>query len=417
MNQIRPLIAYGFTIFLNAAISFFTFSFITNHLTTVDYGTIHLYNSFLFFLIPFISAGVPFVININYFNKNGDDFKKSFTHGIVILIFTCLLFTLFSLLLHRSLSNIIKVNFFFVFIAPLTCFLLILNEIILNLFRNKGMYIQYAAYSIFKNLVEVGLTILLIMSLGWNWTGRLGSSLMALTLCGLISLFFIFRWRLIKPVFDKKLITLILVTGFPFIPERLAIFILSYSDRFFIDYFGNTADVGFYGTGAQLAVIVNLSILTLNNTFQPELFKTLSLKQIPDKKVRKIVLTFIGLSALVTLGVIILIPFIFDNFIGAKFQPGKIYAFYLCFGLFFWAIYNVFVAFLLCIKKNKVIMSISIIGMFVSILFNLLLIPYYGALGAAYTSMAVYACMAGITIYYVNRYFNLNQMLFKSFSN
>ncbi|MDP9230806.1 MAG: polysaccharide biosynthesis C-terminal domain-containing protein, partial [Bacteroidota bacterium] len=81
-------------------------------------------------------------------------------------------------------------------------------------------------------------------------------------------------------------------------------------------------------------------------------------------------------------------------------------------GLFFWAIYNVFIAFLLNLKKNKLIMFISILGMILSLLANFLNVRNFGALGAAYTSILVYFSMAAITIFFVHKYYGI-QNFFK----
>jgi O-antigen/teichoic acid export membrane protein len=201
-----------------------------------------------------------------------------------------------------------------------------------------------------------------------------------------------------------------LISGLPFIPERLAIFVLGYSDRFFINHYSGTAEVGYYGAGAQLSLIVTLVIITLNNTFYPVLFRELSQQQIEYKKIRNTSLAFIGISFIITLGVIAAVPLFFKFFIGPVFQPGQKYAVYLAIGLFFWAIYNVFIAFLLSLKKNKVIMYISLFGMVISLISNFINVRHFGAIGATYTSILVYFFMAAGAVYFAGRYYNLRKV-------
>ena len=124
---------------------------------------------------------------------------------------------------------------------------------------------------------------------------------------------------LFKGEFDKSEVKQIFRSGLPFIPERLSIFVLYYSDRFFIDFFKDTGDVGYYGAGAQIALVVNLIILTLNNTFYPFFYKQLSQTVINYRIVRKATLAFIGISAAVTIAVILAVPFIFKHFVGSNF--------------------------------------------------------------------------------------------------
>lgn len=406
-RYVKPLIVYGFTIFSNAALSFATFALLTHHLTEIDYGIINLYNSFIILLMPFISIGVPFVLNVDYFKMDRDSFSRQFTNALVLPVGACILFTLLILLFHTTIESVTKVNYFFVAVAAFSCLLIVLNDVALNLLRNKERYFLFSGFAIGKNLLEVSLTILLVIGLGYSWTGRLGSNLIALTLAGMVITFLIFKWKLFNKKLDLKMVGAIALAGLPFIPERLALFTIGYSDRFFIDHFSGTADVGYYGAGAQLAMVVNLSILTLNNTFYPKLFRGLSRPSVEKKEVNKVIGMYLGISFIITLTVIAFVPLFFRYFIGPKFRPGEAFAIYLSIGFFFWSVYNIFVAFLLNFKKNRLIMKISIMGMVISMCGNLFAVKRFGAIGATYISMLVYFSMAVVTIYYVHRFYNL----------
>jgi O-antigen/teichoic acid export membrane protein len=411
-RYIRPFLIYGFTIFSNAALSFATFALLTHHLTEVDYGIINLYNSFIILLMPFIALGVPFVLNVDYFKMDKEAFSQQFTNALFIPVVACLLFTLLSFLFHAYIQKVIKINFFFAVMSAFSCLVLVLNDVILNLFRNKERFYLFAGYSFAKNMIEIGLTVLLVIGLGYSWTGRLGSNLITLVVTGAAIIFLISKWRLFSGKINKKTVAAIVLVGLPFVPERLALFTMGYSDRFFIDHFSGTADVGYYGAGAQLALIVNLSILTLNNTFYPRIFRGLAHQSFDKKEIGRVVWMYLGIAACITLAVIAVVPFFFRFFIGPNFQPGKIYAIYLSIGFFFWSIYNGFVAFLLNLRKHKLIMRISIFGMLLSVTANFINVKRFGALGATYTNMLVYFSMAVVTIYFVNKYYNLRKIFF-----
>jgi O-antigen/teichoic acid export membrane protein len=361
--------------------------------------------------MPFIGIGVPFVLNVDYFKMNEENYRNQFSSAMVIPIISFVFFTLLSFIFNKYVQGVTKVNFFFTIAIPFTCLMFVLNDVMLNLFRNKEKYFLFAGFSFAKNILEVSITILLVLGLGFNWTGRLGSSIIALLFGSCILLYIIKRWHFISGKFSKSAMISVLLAGLPFIPERLAIFTLGYSDRFFIDHYNSTADVGFYSAGAQIALIVNLAILTLNNTFYPNLFRQLSETVMDYKGIKKNVWLFIGLSALITFIVIISVPLFFKFFIGPNFQPGKMYAINLAIGFFFWSIYNVFIVFLLNFKKNGLIMRISISGMMLSLILNFFLVPYYGAIGATYTSITVYFFMAFVTIFCVHNMYNLKRIV------
>ena len=110
------------------------------------------------------------------------------------------------------------------------------------------------------------------------------------------------------------------------------------------------------------------------------------------------------------LGLIAVTPLVFKYFVGDAFKPGQKYAIYLVISFFFWAIYNMLLPFLLNKKKNKLIMSISIVGMLLSIGLNFYNVRHFGALGATYTSIIVFATMCLLTLYSVHRIYNLKDI-------
>ena len=410
MKQFRSLSIYAFTIFFNAAISFGSFSLLTHYLSEVDYGTINLYTSFSVCLTPFIAVGIQFVLSVDYFKLSEKEFRNHFTNAMLIPIGATIFFTLLVVLFNQQLQHLLGVNLLFVLLIPVTCLMAVVNEIFLNLFRNKGKHFLFAGFSITKNLVEVALTILFVLFLSYKWEGRLASSFLALAISGLFIIFLVFRWRLYTGLFYKNLIYGIFIAGLPFIPERLAIFVLGYSDRFFINHYSGRAEVGYYGAGAQIALIVTLVIITLNNTFYPVLYRELAQEQADYKKLRKTLLVFIGISLFITLAVIASVPVFFKFFIGPLFQPGQKYAIYLAIGMFFWAIYNVFIVFLLNLKKNRLVMYISLLGMAISLAGNFINVRHFGAIGATYTSILVYFFMAAGAVFFVSKNYNLRKI-------
>jgi O-antigen/teichoic acid export membrane protein len=393
--------------FFNAGVSFATFSLLTRYLNEVDYGIISLYSSISILLVAFISAGVQFVLNVDYFSMKGERYKNQFSNGIIIPVAIALFLTLGFLVFNRPLQPFIKSNFFFIVILPFSCLLTFFNDITLGLIRNKERHFLFAGYSIGKNLIEISLVISFVVVLGWNWQGRLSGALIALA-CTIAFSFYLFRrWDLLTGKFDTERIKAIVREGLPFIPERLAVFFMMYSDRFFIDHFEGVGDVGYYSAGAQIAVILNLICHSLNSTFYPYFYKRLGKEELDYPGLRKGIYAFTGISAATMIFLFVATPFVFKYFVGSTFGPGEKYAYYLIVGFFFWAIYNMLLPFLLIRKKNRMVMSISIVGMLLSIGLNFYNVRHFGALGATYTSIAVFFSMCLMTLYFVHRNYNL----------
>jgi len=410
LKVLKSFSVYVFTMFFTAGVSFATFSLLTRHLNEVDYGIINLYSSTSILLVAFISCGVQFVLNVDYFKLPKEQYRKRFSNSIIIPLIIFFILTIGFLVFNYPIQRLVKSNFLFTAIMPLTCLLVLVNDIVLGLIRNREKHFLFAGFSISKSLLEVSLAILFIVFMGWDWEGRLAGSFITLV-CSCTFVFFLFRrWGFLTTEISLNEIKPVFKYGLPFIPERLAVFFMFYSDRFFIDYFEGTADVGFYSAGAQIAIILNLVCHSLNSTFYPYFYKRLANDKTDYVGLRRGILAFGGIATITMLGLIAVTPLVFKYFVGSAFKPGQKYAIYLVISFFFWAIYNMLLPFLLNKKKNKLIMSISIVGMLLSIGLNFYNVRHFGALGATYTSIAVFATMCLLTLYSVHKIYNLKDI-------
>jgi O-antigen/teichoic acid export membrane protein len=411
LKVLKSFSVYVFTMFFTAGVSFATFSLLTRHLNEVDYGIINLYNSTSILIVAFISCGVQFVLNVDYFKLSHEHYRKRFSNSMVIPVIIFGVLTIGFLIFNYPIQRLIKADFFFTAVLPLTCLLILVNDIVLGLIRNREKHFLFAGFSISKSLIEVSLAVVFIVWLNWGWEGRIASSFITLMVSCTAAFLLFKRWNFLTSEISLAEIKPVFRYGLPFIPERLAVFFMFYSDRFFIDFYEGTDDVGFYSAGAQIAIILNLICHSLNSTFYPFFYKRLA-KDKPDYAgLRKGVLAFGGIAAVTMLSLIAMTPMIFKYFVGSVFRPGQKYAIFLIIAFFFWAIYNMLLPFLLHNKKNKQIMAISIVGMLLSIGFNFYNVRHFGALGATYTSIIVFATMCLLTLYAVHRIYNLKDII------
>lgn len=411
MRLLKTFSLNAFTLFFNATVSFFSFSLLTHHLSKADYGTVNLYTSFALFLTPFIAVGVPFLLSVDFFKQNENNFKRTFANALILPGLVTALVLLILVFTYRWIDNLLRVGSLYIFLLPVYCFIVVMNEIFLNLVRNKNQLVLFSIFSITKNLLEIAWTIILVVQLSGAWQGRLSSTLLGIALSGSFVLYYFSKNGLLNSKKEISVIQSIAVSGLPFIPERLAVFVLGYSDRFFINHFAGTSEVGLYSAGAQFASIIGLSIIILNNTFYPNLFRSMAKGSEGDGQLKKMILVFVGIALFITIAVLLLLPFLFRVFIGDGFQQAQTFARFLVVGLFFWAIYNVFIAFLLYLKKNRLIMTISIIGMCASLLMNYVSVVNFGAIGATYASAVVYFIMATLSVFFVQKHFGLTKLL------
>lgn len=407
MRLHKQVYIYFLSYLVNAGLSFGILSLLTHHLTTYDYGIINLYSSFLLFLIPFISGGVLYPLSVEYFKRPKETYKAYFTNAQAIPLVSLVLFTIICVALQYPLSRFLKVSPVWIWIMPLTAWWIMVNETAMMITRNKNQPWQFALFSVGKNFTEIVLTVWLVIGLHWTWQGRLLSAASAPVLLGIFSIYLFYRGRLLAKRIHWPDTRRILLLCFPFVIERLGVFVLGNSDKYFIDHFdlNGTKEVGLYGLGSQLATIIYLVTISLNSAYQPHLFKKMA--EGFKGKIHKTTIWYIGACAAAVIAMFIAIPLIFRFFIGSHFQEAQRYAYILCGGYFMWSIYNAFQAYLIYLEKNRQIVFISVVGMVTSLSLNLFFIPRYGALAAAITSVVTYAVMAFVGFLLVRKYFIL----------
>ncbi len=394
MRLRKQVYIYFIAYFFNAALSFFTISLLTHRLTTHDYGIINLYSSFITLLTPFITGGILYPLSIEYYKKSALEYRQFFTNAQVIPLISLTVLTLICFFFRQPVGHFLRVTPIWVVILPIAGWWIMSNEITMLMYRVKNKPWGFALFSTGKNLTEIAITIGLVIGLHWAWEGRLLAVVVAPVLLGLFSVYLFYRWQLIGKQIEWKQVQRIAWVCIPFIFERLTIFVLSNSDRYFIDKFeiNGTSQVGLYSVGSQIATIIGLVILSATSVYQPFIFQNLADGN--KDKAKKGTGMYILATALVVGLLFLVMPVLFHYFIGDQFKSARIFAYYLSGGYFMWAVYNAFLAYLLFHEKNRLVLYLSLAGMIISVLLNFWMVPQYGALGAAITSIITYTCMA-----------------------
>lgn len=394
-KKYKSILLYLLSYFLNAGISFVIVFILTHYLTVEEFGIINLYSVTLVLISPFISCGTLNTISVEYFRKEEREFKTFFSHAIGIgLINTCFL-TILCICFSGVLLSALKVNHWFIWVLPLTAFFIFIYEVILTIIRNKNFSLLFFSFSLGKTIVEAAITLFLILFIHLKWEGRLSGMLGSVLIAGVFTIWLLHSWKFKFQIrgWDQKKVVLALSA--PFIIERLAAFVLTSSDRYFIGLFSGIKDVGFYSVGSQIAAIANLTILSLNNFFYPYIFNNLKKEESDKGASVRTGIAYYLLASVATIVIILLaIPLIFKLFISSEFQSGIYYAYLLTISFLPWAFYQALLIILLFLQRNNYIMRVAVAGMVFSLLSNYFMIQWYGPVGAAITLMFVYTLMA-----------------------
>ncbi len=237
--------------------------------------------------------------------------------------------------------------------------------------------------------------------------------ILAIILGGLFNFLFILiflrKKALIFPkiiLFDKKIIFWLLQITIPFAFATIFSRILGYSDVVLLSILTNDKNVGLYGAAFKLTFALQF----IPGIFAASLFPAFSnyfiyskekLINIFEKGV--IHLTFIVLP-IVTCSIILADEIVFGMY-GIEFVDSSSALKILMLGLFFIFLNYINIPFLNACNKEIISTTVMGIGMTISIISDLIFIPIYGYIGAAWVSTIVSTIMFCLFLFWINKIF------------
>jgi len=348
--------------------------------------------------MPFLSLGIIHSTSVDFFKLNKDEFKDSFTSGLLIPIVAMGVGVLVLFLFRNQLKSAYSFPISFVFVIPLLTLLFFFTEQLLSLIRNNDEPIKYFKADFLRLIIEAALSIILVVSFGWRWKGRVAGIMIAnLVLCFVAFSYFKKKGYLFGKV-RKKYLKAELLYGVPIIIMQCSIFCLSSSDKFFLSYFTNNTAVGIYSYACVFAAIITIICSAILNYVMPRIYKCLSEEIVDFRQIAKYFIFFAGSGLLALLAILFLTPFLYRYFINARYYPGLDYLYLILSGYFFWNLTTFFYSFLLFKKEKRKILILSLISIGISLGSNFFFIKLWSIKGAAISVCVSYFVVLVITL-------------------
>lgn len=408
--QLRSAIVYTFSILLSKGIVFLTIPIFTRIMTTSEMGTVSLYNSWFTLISSFSTLALTsggFSLALKEFDNERNQYVSS------VLSLTTIIALIISLIYFLDMSFWNKILG-----LPSYLVILMLLGLIFNpaqefwLTRNKFEYKYRLSgfITIFSVLLSSILSIVTVLILSNNGSeyvaeGRILSNFVTIyCFSAIIWVYLILKG---KTFHSKKYWLYSLKISIPLVGYQVASQILSVSDRLMIDWFQGKSAVGIYSTLYSVSAISLLLWNALNTCFIPYLFQNI------DKKKNKIkeISYFLLLSyAIFEIVVTLLSPEIVA-IIGTNEYFEAIYIMPpVASGVFMISISNMYSNILVYYKKTRYIMIASFIAAIINVILNYILIPPFGYIAAAYTTLFSYLLMAFIIMHYSSNIMKENKI-------
>ncbi len=415
---------YGVSILLNRSITLILLPVYTYFFSPAELGLFNIMQSIWLFIIVFYIYGMETSF-LKFFvdGRNDDDKRGIFSTSLILVSVTSVIFTIILLFSGNHITSLFKFED-----VPkaqslfrILCFLLFFDSISrfpLLLLRAELKARPYLLLNLVSVIINLISNIVLIVYFKWGIESIFYSYILSVFLSFILGLFITKKYLQFRFSFDiaKNLVKY----GNKFIYIGVFLLLIDVSDRFFLKYFTDEATVGIYSSNYRLASVMSLIIAAFRFSWTPYF---LNLSKNPENK--KIISNIFTYFIFTGLALFLLFSFFIEpivklriggyEILDRRFQAGLVIIPVILLSYLFSGIYAIFNAAPFYKDKTSYLLVVSGTGLIINFVFNLLLIPSYGMMGAAYATLLTYLFMSIFLFFMSQKIYKIEYNLKKIF--
>lgn len=367
-------------------IAFLTTPIFTRIMSTEDYGTFAVYQSWYTIVLIFTTlnlAGGVFNNGMTKYPEKRDEFLSSLL-GLTTVI------TTIAFILYMVFRD--YVNYAFSLDTPyiLFMFLQLLFEPAFSLWSAKLRF-EYKYKSLIFVIILIAIftptTSVICVLLSHDKALARVASAVLVQVC-IYFIIYILTFIKGKSFINRDYWKYALAFNIPLIPHYLSMTILNQSDRLMIQEFCGKGYVAIYSVAYSLSMLMTIVSSAINSSFIPFIYKKMKTEEMGRIRSVSFLLTMImaGFSILpVFLG-----PELISILASSSYKEAVWIIPPVSCSVFFIFLYNLFGTIEFYYEKNKFIMLASVIGAALNVLLNYIFIPKFGFVAAGYTTLFCY---------------------------
>lgn len=275
--------------------------------------------------------------------------------------------------------------------------------------RSKRQVSWYSAFAIWKSVASIGLGLLLIVVFDFGIDGLLwGGSLSLILITPILWKKSISKVSLTNSKISTPLIKEVAKYSFPLVIANIAAWVLSLSDRYILQFFRDSREVGIYSVSYNISAH---SIILLTTIFMLAAGPiSINIWEKEGEEKSKLFLSKLTRYFLITciptvVGLSVLSKPIMEILTGREYFEGYKIIPFVTLGAFFLGLQQRFQAgFVLYKKTGFITFSIAASGL-LNVVLNFLLIPKYGYMAAAITTLISYVFLLFLMVFISRRFF------------
>jgi O-antigen/teichoic acid export membrane protein len=402
-NELKTLVkhssVYGISEFLRKGIGFIMIPIYTRYLTPADYGLLELLDLTLNVIAILVGLGIGSALIRYYHNfDNIKDKQEVFTTALTFAFILSFMLIGVLELFSTPISDLILGGRQYSKYFQIIFICLVIQNVYLvpeNYLIAQKKSLVYSILSLGTLVSNLSLNILFLVFLKMGVLGILISMLITKALNMLVvsmitlrNLRYSFSWKKLKEMMSF---------GMPLMPAAMGMFVIHFSDRFFIQQFCNLHDVGIYSLGYKLgmilSIIVSAPIFRIWDAQRFEIAKTNE----AQKVFKRIFTYYFSIVVFSGLGISVFIDEIISIMAASEYQGAANVVPIIVLSYIFFGTGHFFNLGIMVTNRTKYVAYIQCSVAGVNILFNLLLISRYGVMGAAVATALSFLLLCALT--------------------
>lgn len=389
MTLASDSVVYGLSSVLSRFITILLVPIYTRLFTPEDYGVMSLVASSLAIVSIFVGLGLDNSAHRWYWDtEDGIDRRRTIAswawcQTVVALVFAVAVIAASGWLARHVVERSDSVNYFRV--AALSLPLSVLGAVLSNWLRMQRRPWATTIYALGSNLIVIVTTLVLVVLLRWGLIGVYAAQAIGFAIGTVIAAALLRDWIAPRFVSFERL-RVMLRYAVPLIPAGVAYWVTSFADRYFVQAYTNTAQVGLYSVGSSLAAGVALLTGAFQQAWGPF---ALSIHTQADGRqtYASVFVSYLWLTGAVSAALSLFAPEILHvlatkQYVGASSVVGILAMGYVMIGLTYIAATGPSI-----VKRTGPTGVAMVAAAGLNVLLNYLLVPHFGKVGSAVATL------------------------------
>jgi O-antigen/teichoic acid export membrane protein len=411
------------------AIPFILLPILTRFLTAEDYGIVSMFGIITSILSAIVGVNGHSGIAKFFHEKSKEQLSIYISSTLILLVvssFIVSIIFIFSGQYIAQLSSLPQKLLWTALVISISQYFIRVSLVLLQVEKKA---LKYGLFNLSMTTINIILSILFIVGFKLKYEGKVFAQVFTSVFFAIISVSIMINKKWLVSKINSYDLYDAFTLGFPLIFHILGSVIITLIDRFFITNFVGLDQTGIYTVGYQIGTIINLLASSFNLAFQPWLYEKLNLNKFETKVlIVKIIYIYMIIIIFLAFALTVFSSFFLSYFVGQEFRNSYLYVGWIAFGYAFHGMYFMVSSFIFYTKKTKYLGIVMMFLAILNIILNVIMVPIFGALGAAYATTIVYflqfifVWLISHKIYSMpwnifKNYPNSNNYLFKSKSN